>query len=120
MLRVGLVSGGVVPLMHDEPLPRRSFILRETLRDEAREFFERHRLAVEIAHVQVDDIDGMDVAVDQARQYQAAAETLRPGLWADPAARIGRAADEDEFSVFYREGGRHGASGIYGVDLAVG
>jgi hypothetical protein len=102
MLRVGLVSGGVVPLMHDEPLSRRSFIPCETLRDEGRDFFERHRLAVQIADVQVDDVDGMDVTVDQAWQYQAAAELLRPGLWADPAVRIGRAADEDDLSIFYR------------------
>src|SRR6266702_4747720 len=120
MLCIGFVSGGVVPLMHDEQLPRRGFIPRETLCDEGGEFFERHRLAVEIADVEVDDIDGMDVGVDQARQYQAAAELLCPGFRADPAARVGGAAHEDDLSVFYREGCRDRACGIDGVDLAVG
>jgi hypothetical protein len=62
----------------------------------------------------------MDVAVDQAWQYQAAAELLCLGFRADPAACIGRAADEDDLAVFYRKGGRDRACWIDGVDLAVG
>lgn len=87
--------------------------------DECRQRLERHRLPLEIAHVQIEDVERMDVRIDEPRKHQAATQLLEPGLRPCEALRTGRRANENDLAAADRErlGGR--VMRILRVDLRV-
>jgi hypothetical protein len=78
----------------------------------------RQWMTVEIADIQIDDVERMDVGVDEARQHQAACEFFHARVGTDPALRLGRGADEHHSAVPDRERCGDGTSGVDRIDIA--
>ncbi len=55
---------------------------------------ESHGPAVEIADIEVDDIERMHVTVDETRQHQASTQWFNFRCGTDPMLRVSRRADE--------------------------
>src|SRR5207253_181737 len=89
--------------MHAKPLARRGLIVGHTSGDECRQLLERHRLALEIAHVQIEDVEWMDVRIDKPRKHQAATQLLEPSLRPYEALCTGRRATENDLAGAGRE-----------------
>ena len=119
-LGIRLVAVRVVPLIHHEPLA-----LGQVVFHRAR-VYERGQLAqgllraaVEIADVEIDDIERMDVRIDESRQHELALETLHRRLRSRPGRRIRRAADEHDLAVLDGERFGHRARSIGRIDARI-
>ena len=118
-LGVGLVAGGLTPLVHHEALAGPGLVVGQAMGDECGQLFQGQRFAVEIADIQIDDVQRMQMAVNQAGEDQATVEWLGSGVGADPLPGIGRAADEDDLlAVFYSKRLGDGVGRIDGVDFS--
>src|SRR4030081_690276 len=118
MARVRLVAIGIVPLVHDQPAAGRWCVMRDALRHERRQVCECERTTVEIADIQINDIEWMYVGVDEPRQHQPACEVLAPRPGTYPALRTGLRPDEHSGSGPARERARDRASRVRGIDPA--
>ena len=105
--------------MHAKPLARRGLIVGHTSGDECRQLLERHRLALEIAHVQIEDVEWMDVRIDKPRKHQAATQLLEPSLRPYEALCTGRRANENDLAAAGRERLGGGVMRILRVDLRI-
>src|SRR3569832_2267963 len=104
MLGIRLVAGRVAPLLVDEPLSRLGSLALNALAHDARQGSESHGPAVEIADVEIDNIERMHVAVDEARQHEPSTQWFNFRFGTHPLLRVRRRAHEHDLPALDSQG----------------
>ncbi len=114
------IAATEIPQLNVNPLALRYLVALDASLHEFRHLGERFRLALKVAHIQVNDSSRMNVRINQSGQHQAAVHILDLGPLPYIGLRARAAAHIDDTPALNGDRGRDAMRGIDGIDLPIG